>query len=596
MRRNRGGRGEKSPWARIARSALWILIFSPAAFGFVYVWLYGVDVPYNDDWKMVPLFENLSSGTLSLADLFAQQNEHRVLFPRIAMLMLGAATAFDTVAVMYLGQICLLLTLIALLLAFKSSVSPNALYFVPVPFLIFGLGQYWNMLQAFQIALIFAQAFGVLALYLLYVSRRERFRRFALPGALASGTVATFSAAPGLAVWPAGLPLLLALRQERRARSVVAGAWGLAGLAETTIYFLGYSEPPDHTSSRYLIERSTALPRLLLTMLGGSLFREQDSALAAGMLLALLAAAALTFAFLVRRAGECSFWMSLLIFSLLTLAATTLARGGSGIENALNSKYVTYSVLAVTGVYAILARSALDSRTPLAAALFGTLTMLVAWSIPLSYAHGIERGKEIAARKERAAFVVATYETQPDGALGLLKRHFRASPETGRERVSTLEALGYSVFSGRRPEVLPPPLAELTPVSSATRYGIDAVDRKGDFIRITGWAVDEAAADVAGGVYVVVDGKPFPAFYGTRSESVAERLGDTAFEHSGFERDIPVSGIRSGKPELSVIVVANDGKRCYLPDRETTLEAQGKSSALRASSAARSAPAVQGSS
>jgi hypothetical protein len=214
---------EKKVSANAIRWTSHLLVLLPVALGFTYVRLFGVDVPHYDTWSMVPLFEKLSSGTLTVRDLFIQHNEHRIFFPRIAMLLLGTVTAFNNVAKMYLIQCCLLATLIALLLAFRSSIRANLHFFVPIPFLVFTWGQIWNMLQAFQITLVFAQTFSVLTFYLLYLSGYERLRKFAFPGALSTGTVASFSAAPGLLVWPVGLLQLLILPIRRSVKRLVAG-------------------------------------------------------------------------------------------------------------------------------------------------------------------------------------------------------------------------------------------------------------------------------------------------------------------------------------------------------------------------------------
>ena len=42
---------------------------------------YGVDVPYSDQWNIAHFFEKSARGALTLADLYAQQNEYRQLFP-----------------------------------------------------------------------------------------------------------------------------------------------------------------------------------------------------------------------------------------------------------------------------------------------------------------------------------------------------------------------------------------------------------------------------------------------------------------------------------------------------------------------------------
>lgn len=83
--------------------------------------------------------------------------------------------------------------------------------------------------------------------------------------------------------------------------------------------------------------------------------------------------------------------------------------------------------------------------------------------------------------------------------------------------------------------------------------------------------MDAGAEDKAGGVYISVDGNPLPAFYGLKTEALAERLGNPAYESSGFKRSIPVSEIGPGKHKLSISVLTSDGER-YRSSRELTLE------------------------
>lgn len=289
---------------------------------FLYVRRFGVDVPLNDTWTMVVLFEKLDAGSLAFTDLFEQHNEHRIFFPRIAMLLIGVATAFDNVAILYAIFGCMCVTLAVFFFAFRRSVGASLIFFVPVPFLVFSLGQYWNMVQAFQITLIFTQTFGVLALYFLYLSGDGRERKWAFPAAVASAIVASFSAAPGLPVWSAGLFLILILTVAGRAKGMLAALWSLAGLLAGAVYFIGFERPPEHTASRYMWEDPAMSAEFFLTMLGNSLFWRQETAFAAGVLLLFLTSVALLFIFESGKIGESAFWISLIPFSIATLAAT----------------------------------------------------------------------------------------------------------------------------------------------------------------------------------------------------------------------------------------------------------------------------------
>jgi len=225
-----------------------LLILLPAALGVLYVRAFGVSVVYYDAWSVVPLFDKWSSGTLALPDLFDQHLEHRMFFPRIVELLLGGITGYDNVVEMYLIPACLLGTLVVLLLAAWENVGSWLFVLVPIALLVFSFRQYENMLWGFQISFVFAQTFGVLALFLLYVLGRKSFKKLVFAGALGSATVASFSTAQGLLVWSAGLLQLFFSPLEKRTKRVLISLWTLIGLIEWVAYFFDYTTPRDRPS------------------------------------------------------------------------------------------------------------------------------------------------------------------------------------------------------------------------------------------------------------------------------------------------------------------------------------------------------------
>src|SRR3989344_476679 len=56
---------------------------------------YSVDIPSYDEWFFVPLFEKMFSGTLTLQDLWAQTNEHRLVVTKLLMLMFVKFTGWN---------------------------------------------------------------------------------------------------------------------------------------------------------------------------------------------------------------------------------------------------------------------------------------------------------------------------------------------------------------------------------------------------------------------------------------------------------------------------------------------------------------------
>src|SRR5215216_4342851 len=307
---------------RILAVVSWFFVLIPAALPYLYVHTFGVNVVFADAWDMVLVFRKFFSGRLAFADLYAQHVEHRMFFPRGAELLLGLLTKYNNVAEMYLIVSCFLVTAAMLFLAFRREIGLPLIFFVPVGLLIFSFRQYENMLFGFQISFAFTQTFGVLALYLLSSSNRDAFRVHAFVAALGSATVASFSTAQGLLVWPAG--------------------------------FLGL----------LLGSVATSAKEYFLTLLGSALFWQQEHALAAGLVLGCLALGGFLATYGRGVLREHPFFISLFFYSSLILLTITLGRAGMfGVWQAAISRYTTFSVLAVASVYAMLAKMVFARRS-----------------------------------------------------------------------------------------------------------------------------------------------------------------------------------------------------------------------------------------
>ena len=123
--------------------------------GFAYVYNYGVNVYWADDWDTLPeLFEQHAAGTLTIAKFWELHNEHRHFFPKLAMFGLGLLTRGNAVANMYLTEFLLLAILAVFIVAVRERLTSGLAVWlmVPVAFLVFSLRQWENMLWGFQVA------------------------------------------------------------------------------------------------------------------------------------------------------------------------------------------------------------------------------------------------------------------------------------------------------------------------------------------------------------------------------------------------------------------------------------------------------------
>ena len=567
------------------RFASWFLILLPAVLALLYVRAFGVSVVHHDAWEMVPLFDKWSSGTLGVSDLYRQHNEHRMFFPKGVELLLGSVTNYDNITEMYLIQVCFHVTLVILLLAFRDNDTnkPWLILFVPISLLIFSFRQYENMLFGFQINFAFTQTFSMLAFFLLHVLGHKSFKKPVFLAALGSATIASFSTIQGLFVWPVGLLQLFIGAIEKPTRKRLALLWGLAGLGEWIAYFIDYTKPKDHPSLLYALAHPLAGTEYLLNLLGSSLFWQQSSAFVGSLFLTCFALVIILLIYKDGKVGEYPFWVSLLLYSFLILASITFGRSGFGAQQALAPRYTSFSIVAVVSIYAMLVKTVFERRSSINTALLVALSGAILLSATISYSEGIKVGSKEKVSREKTAFVLSTYESQPDE---LLTKYLYPRADVVRKRASILQRLGYNVFSEPQAQGWLPPLSSLSPTASPTLFGVTitgdgmsqenqsviVIPKETSFIQLTGWAVDADNGSPASGVYIGVDSELFPAFYGMERKDVADTFGVPSYRYSGFERAIPVSEVGVGTHKLFVVVLTSDRKKYYPPDRKVTLE------------------------
>jgi hypothetical protein len=127
-----------------------------------------------------------------------------------------------------------------------------------------------------------------------------------------------------------------------------------------------------------------------------------------------------------------------------------------------------------------------------------------------------------------------------------------------------------------------PILSSLVAEPSSTPYRVEYIyeypenrtaipDGTPSFLIMGGWALDTQARDVAGGVYLEIDGNLYPAYYGFPRDDVVKHFGASGYR-SGFQAGIPVSAIGKGSHTLALKVLTKDGKRFYAPPETFRVE------------------------
>ncbi len=321
-----------TPFCRAA-----ILGLVPGLLLCAFVGTWWVDVPYLDQWELVPLLAAWEGGTLGWADIWAQHNEHRIFFPKLLMLGLAAVSDWDVryemAASLVLAFTCFGLTVVLLHRA-------RAPWFTPLlaGVLLFSPSQWGNWFLGWQVQILLMLATLLLALALL-----PRAPGSALAGAIAAAVVASFSFGSGLLVWPAGALVLVWARPPRYRRRI--GWWVAASVLIVLAYLWGYTRVTHHLEPT-LLQATLGRIGYALAYLGSPLSQQVWLA----TLLGAGAVAALSYAtYRLNRRRHAA----LLALGWLGVGAALLtawARAGYGMEQALSSRYVTLANLAWLGV------------------------------------------------------------------------------------------------------------------------------------------------------------------------------------------------------------------------------------------------------
>lgn len=359
----------------VRRCLLIILALLPAFYLFQLIAKYGVNVPYADEFTVAPLLEKAHNQTLTFSDLFRQHNEHRYVFTRLILIAFAQLARGDLRAEMFFSALLAGLSAINLWIILRRTIpgplEKTLVLIFLVNLLLFSPVQAENWMWGFQFVLLFCN-FLFTAGLVVATSSLGLGKKFAL--CLLIAFVATFSFGGGVLLWALTFPIALLTHSEMTLKSRMAwgAAWGSAGIVSIALYFFGYVKPPyhptiaaSHNPADYFLYVSTFLgAHLSRAARGEPMFR----AAAVGTVLLAVLGFALVHAFRYRRDLDLRRrllpWFALGGYALLNALLAAAARIGFGINQALDSRYTSFSLylsIAAIGLFAILKRD-LPSR------------------------------------------------------------------------------------------------------------------------------------------------------------------------------------------------------------------------------------------
>ena len=549
-----------------------LICLLPIIVSIIYVFYFGVNVTFGDQWETVVIIDKITSGNFKFYDLLLPHNEHIIFFPHIFILLLGFITKFNNLVEMFVVIFLLMISFLIFCLYFKKKLyfNKNFFWLIPISFLLFNLKQYVNLLWGWQITFLFIVVFSLAAFYLIYLSSEVKKIKGSIgifTGAIVCGTVTAYSSSMGLLLWPAGLLQILLSPYAKRRKLFYSIIWSVIGAMEWLLFF-------KLCGSNIYIHKSNFFPpdisvlKKFFTIIGSSLLWDKNRAFILGLIIFSLILLGLIILIRNKKVKENSFLIAVLSFSILVSLLIVF----SG-RNPSPSRYATFTVLIIISIYSIFLDLNVSFKSIFFKIVIGVIIGIIFLNIPIIYYRAIIEGKKIKEYREKAAFILTTYDQQPDESLKIL---YPPSADKIKIYAPILEKLNYNVFSGKH-EFLK--VDDLIPNEDSTFYNIDKVllnnvitkqqkqffyrDLENEFIIISGWALDSSTEDLASEVYIEIDGIIYPSFYGIERKDIADSFKNKNYRYSGFERAIKLADIGSGLHKLKLIIISKDGKTYF---------------------------------
>ncbi len=411
----------------LATPLFWTLALGAIVSTAAYIQVYGVNVPFWDEWIVVDMVRRHLDGTYHWAQIWGLHNEHRLVWPKLFYLaefhMLGDHLPKFCMFVC-LGLLGALLPMLAREASAEQPQFParvRRLLFIPVVWMLPSPRQFENLLWGFQITFVSAAFFAVACLWTLSrlcAGSGMRTRAWLLLAAGTLATLASFSSVMGLIVWWVGLALLSTCRGRRWPWMI---SWGCAAVAVWLVYFHGYVKPPQHPELAPLLRRPFAFVYFFLATVGAPAAPIPPLAALCGLLICGYIAFRMWRAIRSGRHASGVFWIAVALFGFCTALSITIGRSGFGILQSTPSRYITFTLLSTISCYVLLVGDAIRlwRRRPrtyslapalLAAGLFAaTLLSGAVW--------GVRGGRHLRARNLDALDVLSRLETATDDEL-----------------------------------------------------------------------------------------------------------------------------------------------------------------------------------
>jgi len=553
------------------------LIVFPAIITLIFIVRNGINAVMGDSWFFIQLFDKLYSGNLTIADLFAQANEHRIFVPRIIMLTLGTLTQYNIKFEMYFSWALTCLSAFVLYKIFRITPALSRMpiaWFIPVTWLIFSLRSFDNFLTGDHMVYFLVVLCFLLSVYFLQTCKGVDWR---LGAAIISAIAGSLTLANDLLIWPIGfIQLLLISRSktnnQKRAYIIANIIWIMMGIITYIAYFATFQ------NTEHFVQQPLDSFVYWLAALGNSFYSYPYGAIAVGsILLILFIYAGITILYDSKNRPDNLPFLALMIYSGTTAIMLVLGRPEFSV---LSRKYIIIVMVGVIGLYFALLSLKLKFVNPNSLIFKSLIIIMVIFLLveDRDLFNGISTTR-IALDRQLIPYYSATYQFQSDETL----TKAGCIPQAVRQGCKVLSDYKLNVFSQPILSISDLKQAEREttciiesvngdPIKEGEAYIINDTEKVKTII-ITGWAIDNDSGKAAGGILLDIDGKTeMPAYYGISRQDIVEYNNNRNYLYSGFYSSMATSVMGPGRHIVTFKIISADKKEYYQAAKSITVE------------------------
>lgn len=330
----------------------------PLYMAFIHIHNSTESIVFADEWAFLNIIDKFYDGQLALQDMWAQHNEHRYVLLKAIFIISAKINALNVQNLMYISLIIILLSTLLFYFQFKKINTCNegtklTYVFLPVPFLMFSLGQWENLLWGMQLFVFLMVMFVILSILLMdQALRQTQFTKYFFL-AISSSLLATFSFGIGILIWIV-VSLQIMLHGFNQSNLKKLASYSVIGIAVISIYSYGLQTSSNVT---YLMNHLDKAFLYVMVNIGNSLIGEFSTQVVISFVFGLIILLLYVYAIFIYFGSDdnlktaTNVFLMLIIFSMLSSLAIVYGRIQLGIEQSASSRHSTFSLLGVTSLY-----------------------------------------------------------------------------------------------------------------------------------------------------------------------------------------------------------------------------------------------------